>query len=90
MRKNMTEAEIKTALLRYNKLSEERAGAAYMWRHAGESGCYDYESRWSICMEEMSRIRDELHECGYELASTGYKKVGKVQHEEYKIVPANS
>lgn len=84
----MTEAEIKTALLRYNKLSEERADAAYMWRHAGESVCD--EARWSKCMDEMSKIRDELRECGYELASTGYKKVGKVQHEEYKIVPVNS
>ena len=84
----MTEAEIKLALLRYNKLSEATAEAAYMWRHAGESVCY--ESKWSICMDEMSKIRDELRECGYELASTGYKKVGKVQHEEYKIIPVNS
>ena len=84
----MTEAEIKLALLRYNKLSEERADAAYMWRHAGESVCD--EARWSKCMDEMSKIRDELRECGYELASTGYKKVGKVQHEEYKIIPVNS
>lgn len=84
----MTEAEIKTALLRYNMLSKEKADAAYMWGHAGESVCY--ESKWSICMDEMSKIRDELHECGYELVSTGYKKVGKVQHEEYKIVPVNS
>ena len=84
----MTEAEIKTALLRYNMLSKGKADAAYMWGHAGESVCY--ESKWSICMDEMSKIRDELRECGYELVSTGYKKVGKVQHEEYKIVPVNS
>ena len=84
----MTEAEIKTALLRYNMLSKENADAAYTRGHAGESVCY--ESKWSICMDEMSKIRDELRECGYELVSTGYKKVGKVQHEEYKIVPVNS
>ena len=35
----MTEAEMKLALLRYNKLSKERADAAYMWGHAGESVC---------------------------------------------------
>ena len=84
----MTEEEMKLLLTRYNKLSEERADAAYMWRHAGESVCY--ESKWSICMDEMSKIRDELRECGYELVSTDYKKVGKVQHEEYKIVPVRS
>ena len=84
----MTEIEMKLALLRYNKLSEERADAAYMWRHAGESVCY--ESKWSICRDEMSKMRDELRECGYEFASTGYKKVGKVQHEVYKIVPVNN
>ena len=40
----MTEIEMKLLLTRYNKLSEERAEAAYMWRHAGESVCY--MSKW--------------------------------------------
>ena len=84
----MTETEMKLLLTRYNKLSEESAGAAYMWRHAGES--VYYESRWLMCMDEMSKMRDELRKRGYEFASTGYKVVGKVQHEEYKIVPVNS
>ena len=84
----MTETEMKWALFRYNKLSEEKADAAYMWRHAGESVCY--ESKWSMCMDEMLKMRDELRKRGYEFASTGYKVVGKVQHEEYKIVPVNS
>ena len=84
----MTEEEMKLALLRYNKLSEERAVAAYMWGPADESGYY--ESRWSKCVDEMSRIRDELWSHGYKFDSTGYKKVGKVQHEIYKIVPVNS
>ena len=84
----MTETEMKWALFRYNKLSEEKADAAYMWGHAGESVCY--ESKWSKCMDEMSKMEDELHECGYKFASIGYKRVGKVQHEEYKIVPVNS
>lgn len=84
----MTEAEMKLALLRYNMLSKERADAAYMWRHAGESVCY--ESKWSMCWDEMSKMRDELRECGYEFASIGYKVVGKVRHEEYKIVPISN
>ena len=83
----MTEIEMKLLLTRYNKLSEERAEAAYMWGHAGESVCY--ESKWSKCMDEMSKMEDDLRECGYEFASTGYKTVGKVQHEVYKIVPVN-
>ena len=84
----MTEIEMKWALFRYNKLSEEKADAAYMWGHAGESVCD--EARWSKCEDEMSKMRDELRKRGYEFASIGYKRVGKVQHEEYKIVPANS
>ena len=84
----MTEVEMRLMLLRYNKLSEERAVAAYMWRHAGESVCD--EARWSKCVDEMSKIRDELWSRGYKFDSTGYKKVGKVQHEVYKIIPVNS
>ena len=84
----MTGIEMKLLLTRYNKLSKERSEAAYMWGHAGESVCD--EARWSKCVDEMSKMRDELRECGYEFASTGYKKVGKVQHEEYKIVPVSS
>ena len=38
----------------------------------------------------MKKIEDELRECGYEFASIGYKVVGKVQHEEYKIVPISN
>ena len=84
----MTEIEMKLLLTRYNKLSEERAEAAYMWGHAGESVCY--ESKWSMCMDEMEKMEDELRKRGYKFASIGYKRVGKVQHEEYKIVPVNS
>ena len=84
----MTETEMKLALLRYNTLSKEKADAAYMWGHAGESVCY--ESKWSMCMDEMKKIEDELRECGYKFASIGYKKVGKVQHEEYEIVPISN
>lgn len=84
----MTEAEMKLALLRYNLLSKERADAAYMWTLTGES--VRYESKWSMCVDEMSKMRDELRECGYEFASIGSKVVGKVQHEEYKIVPMSN
>ena len=84
----MTEIEMKLLLTRYNKLSEERSEAAYMWRRAGESVCY--QSKWSMCMDEMEKMRDELWSRGYKFAPTGYKKVGKAQYEVYKIVPVNS
>ena len=84
----MRKIEMKLLLTRYNKLSEERADAAYMWTLTGES--VRYESKWSMCVDEMSKMRDELRKCGYEFASIGSKVVGKVQHEEYKIVPVRS
>ena len=84
----MTEIEMRLMLLRYNKLSEERAEAAYMWGPASESAYW--ESRWSMCVDEMSKMRDELWSHGYKFAPTGYKKVGKAQYEVYKIIPVNS
>ena len=84
----MTETELKLALLRYNMLSKERADAAYMWRHAGESVCD--EARWSKCVDEMSKMRDELRECGYEFGNAGCKVVGKVQYNVYTIIPVSN
>lgn len=84
----MTEAEMKLALLRYNMLSKERADAAYMWRHAGESVCY--ESKWSKCMDEMSEMMGDLRKDGYKFIPTYFKKVGKFQYQVYDIVPVSS
>lgn len=84
----MTETELKLLLARYNMLSKERAEAAYMWRHSGESVCY--ESRWLKYVDEMEKIDDDLREYGYEFTSTDFKKVGKFQYQLYKIVPVNS
>lgn len=84
----MTEAEMKLALLRYNMLSKERAEAAYMWGHAGESVCY--ESKWSKCIDEMSKMMDDLRKDGYEFIFTNFKRVGKFQYQVYDIVPISS
>ena len=83
----MTEAEMKLALLRYNKLSEERAEAAYMWRHAGESVCY--MSKWSKCTDEMSKMMSDLRKDGYKFIFTHFEKVGKFQYQVYDIIPVN-
>ena len=84
----MTETELKLTLLRYNMLSKERADAAYMWRHAGESVCD--EAKWSKCVDEMSKMRDELRSYGYEFDNAGCKVEGKVQYNVYTIVPMSN
>ena len=84
----MTEIEMKLLLTRYNKLSEERAEAAYMWRHAGES--VRYMSKWSKCTDVMSKMMSDLRKDGYKFIFTLFEKVGKFQYQVYDIVPVNS
>ena len=84
----MAETEMKLLLTRYNKLSEERSEAAYMWRHAGESVCY--MSKWSKCTDEMSKMMSDLRKDGYKFIFTHFGKVGKFQYQVYDIVPVNS
>ena len=84
----MTEIEMKLLLTRYNKLSEERAEAAYMWRHAGESVCY--MSKWSKCTDEMSKMMSDLRKDGYKFIFTHFEKVKKLQYKVYDIVPVKS
>ena len=84
----MTELEMKLLLTRYNKLSKERAEAAYMWGHFGESVCY--ESKWSKCIDEMSKMMNDLRKDGYKFIFTHFERVGKFQYQVYDIVPANS
>ena len=84
----MTETEMKPLLTRYNKLSEERAEAAYMWSHAGESVCY--QSKWSKCMDEMEKMLNDLRKDGYKFIFTHFERAGKFQYQVYDIVPVNS
>ena len=84
----MTEAEMKQALLRYNMLYKERADAAYMCGHAGESVCD--EARWSKCMDEMSKMMADLRKNGYEFIFTHFERAGKFQYQVYDIIPVNS
>ena len=84
----MTEIEMKLLLTRYNKLSEERSEAAYMWGHAGESVCD--EARWSKCVDEMSKMMNDLRKDGYEFIFTHFERAGKFQYQVYDIIPVNS
>ena len=84
----MTETEMKLLLTRYNKLSEERSEAAYMWRHAGESMCY--QSKWSMCMDEMEKMMNDLRKDGYKFIFTHFERAGKFQYQVYDIIPVRS
>ena len=84
----MTETEMKPLLTRYNKLSEERAEAAYMWRRAVESVCY--QSKWSMCMDEMEKMMNDLRKDGYKFIFTHFERAGKFQYQVYDIIPVNS
>ena len=84
----MTEIEMRLLLARYNILSRERAEAAYMWGCSGKSAYY--ESKWSKCVDEMSKMRDDLRKSEYRFTYAGFKVVDKLQYSVYKIVPANS
>ena len=84
----MTEIEMKLLLTRYNKLSEERSEAAYMWRRAGESVCY--QSKWSKCMDEMSEMMSDLRKDGHKFIFTHFERAGKFQYQVYDIIPVNS
>ena len=80
----MTEIEMKLLLARYNILSRERAEAAYMWGYSGKSVCY--ETKWSKCVDEMRKMKDDLRKHGYEFAYTSSKTADKVQYAVYRIV----
>lgn len=84
----MTETEMKLLLTRYNKLSEERAEAAYMWSHADESMCY--QSEWSKCMDEMEKMMNDLRKDGYKFIFTHFERAGKFQYQVYDIIPVRS
>ena len=80
--------ELKLLLLRYNMLSKERTTAAYMWRCDGERACY--ESKWSVCVDEMVKMRNDLRKSGYEFARVGSKvATSGIGYNVYKIVPMN-
>ena len=84
----MTEVEMRLLLARYNILSRERAKAAYMWGQSGKS--VYYETRWSKCVDEMTKMRDDLRKAGYRFSYASFKIVEKFQYNVYKIVPIDS
>lgn len=72
--------------LTYNRLSKERANAAYMWRHTGES--VYYESKWGKCVDDMQKLKENANAEGYRFVEEDtWKKEGRLQYAVYKLVP---
>lgn len=81
----MTDIELKLLLLRYNTLSKKDDIFADMCIH--DNGIEGYEYEWADCIAEMSEIKNELREYGYDLVYDDYKTEGKICYVVYKLVP---
>ena len=80
----MTETELKLLLLRYNMLSKKDDMFADMCIHANTIAGHEHE--WAECIDEMTEIKNELREHGYELVYDDYKTEGKLCYSVYKLV----
>ena len=83
--KNITEIELKLLLLRYNMLSKKEDMFADMCIH--DNKLAGHEDEWADCIAEMTEIKNELREYGYELVYDDYKTEGKICYSVYKLVP---
>ena len=84
----MTEIELKLTLLRYNVLSKEESTAASEYMHAGETA--EYEDKLFRCLNEMTKMEDDLRKYGYKFTCVGSKTEDRVCFNVYKIVPVNN
>ena len=86
--RDMTEIELKLMLLRYNVLSKEESTAASEYMRAGETA--SYEDKLFKCINEMTRMEDDLRKDGYKFAYTGSKTEDGVRFNVYRIVPIDN
>lgn len=86
--KNVTEIELRLTLLRYNILSKEESAAASEYMHAGKTA--EYEDKLFKCLNEMTKMEDDLRKYGYKFACVGSKTEDKVRFNVYKIVPVDN
>ena len=86
--RNMTEIELKLTLLRYNVLSKEESAAASEYMRAGKT--IDYENKWFKCINEMTKMEDDLRKYGYKFTCIGSKTEDGVCFNVYKIVPMDN
>ena len=76
----MTETVLKLMLLRYNMLSKEKAAATSKCMHTGE------DDEWAECIDEMTKMEDDLRKYGCEFVRTSSKAAGESRYSVYTIV----
>ena len=70
----------------YNRLSEERANVAYMWRNTGKNSYY---GKWAMCLSVARELEESVYSEGYEFVATGTKVKGEVQSDVYSLMKVN-
>ena len=80
----MTETVLKLMLLRYNMLSKEKAAATSKCMHTGE------DDEWEECIDEMTKMEDDLRKYGCEFVRTSSKAAGESRYNVYTLVPTNN
>lgn len=84
----MTEIELRLTLLRYSILSKEESIAASEYMRAGETA--SYEDKWFKCINEMTKMEDNLRQHGYKFTCIGSKTEDGVCFNVYRIVPMDN
>ena len=74
---------LKLMLLRYNMLSKEKAAATSKCMHTGE------DDDWEECVDEMTKMEDDLRKYGCEFVRTSSKAAGETRYNVYTIVLTN-
>ena len=82
--RDMTEIELKLLLLRYNVLSKEESIAASEYMRAGETA--SYEDKLFKCINEMTRMEDDLRKDGYKFTCIGSRTEDGVRFNVYRII----
>ena len=82
--RNMTETVLKLMLIRYNMLSKEKAAATSKCMHTGE------DDEWEECVDEMTKMGDDLRKYGCEFVRTSSKAAGESRYNVYTIVLTNN
>ena len=84
----MTEIELRLTLLRYSVLSKEESIAASEYMRAGETA--SYEDKLFKCINEMTKMEDDLRKYGYKFTYIGSKTEDGVCFNVYKIIPMDN
>ena len=67
----------------YNKLSEERANIAYMYRNTGKNSYYE---KWVMYLNDTRELEESVRSEGYGFTAIGTKMKGEVRSDVYTLV----